>query len=135
MSVLAAPPKLLHGLDMPDAPPLLAVRALGKSVPGPRRLFRHLDLEVGAGELVAIIGESGVGKSTLLNILAGLDEANGTGVEARASSKCGAIESSSRWKRLMSFHGVRQSPKSCLSRVTAVLSAASFVSGPTRVAI
>lgn len=61
---------------MADAPPLLAVRALGKSVPGPRRLFRHLDLEVGAGELVAIIGESGVGKSTLLNILAGLDEAD-----------------------------------------------------------
>jgi putative ABC transport system ATP-binding protein len=57
-------------------PSLLAVRALGKSVPGPRRLFRHLDLHVGAGELVAIIGESGVGKSTLLNILAGLDEAD-----------------------------------------------------------
>ena len=76
MSALAEPPKLSHERDMPDAPPLLAVRALGKSVPGPRRLFRHLDLEVGAGELVAIIGESGVGKSTLLNILAGLDEAD-----------------------------------------------------------
>ena len=55
---------------------LLAVQALGKSVPGPRRLFQHLDLKVGSGELVAIIGESGVGKSTLLNILAGLDDAD-----------------------------------------------------------
>ena len=53
---------------------LLSVHALGKSVPGPRRLFGGLDLQVGSGELVAIIGESGVGKSTLLNILAGLDE-------------------------------------------------------------
>lgn len=44
-------------------------------MPGPRQLFRSLDLQVGAGELVAIIGESGVGKSTLLNILAGLDDA------------------------------------------------------------
>ncbi|WP_380783207.1 ABC transporter ATP-binding protein [Sphingomonas sp. R86520] len=61
---------------MPEAPSLLTVRALGKSVPGPRRLFRHLDLDVRAGELVAIIGESGVGKSTLLNILAGLDDAD-----------------------------------------------------------
>lgn len=57
-------------------PTLLDVRGLSKQVPGPRRLFRSLDLHVGAGELVAIIGESGVGKSTLLNILAGLDEAD-----------------------------------------------------------
>ncbi len=57
-------------------PSLLTVQALGKSVPGPRRLFEGLDLVVGAGELVAIIGESGVGKSTLLNILAGLDDAD-----------------------------------------------------------
>nr|WP_246617048.1 ABC transporter ATP-binding protein [Sphingomonas yunnanensis] len=39
-------------------------------------MFHSLDLQVAAGELVAIIGESGVGKSTLLNILAGLDDAD-----------------------------------------------------------
>lgn len=37
-------------------------------------VFERLDLELGAGEYVAIMGESGVGKSTLLNLLAGLDE-------------------------------------------------------------
>ncbi len=63
-----------------DTAPLLDVRALTKSVPGPRRLFRNLDLAVHGGELVAIIGESGVGKSTLLNILAGLDDADGGSV-------------------------------------------------------
>ncbi len=63
-----------------DTAPLLDVRALTKSVPGPRRLFRNLDLAVRGGELVAIIGESGVGKSTLLNILAGLDDADGGSV-------------------------------------------------------
>ena len=52
---------------------LLHLAGLGKSVPGGRMLFRNLDLTVGKGELVAIMGESGVGKSTLLNIVAGLD--------------------------------------------------------------
>jgi putative ABC transport system ATP-binding protein len=52
----------------------LQVSGLAKSVPGGRQLFDGLALSVAGGEIVAILGESGVGKSTLLNILAGLDE-------------------------------------------------------------
>ena len=40
---------------------------------GQLELFRELDLEVHAGEMVAIVGESGVGKSSLLHLLAALD--------------------------------------------------------------
>ncbi|NML15552.1 ABC transporter ATP-binding protein [Azohydromonas caseinilytica] len=44
-------------------------------------VFSHVDLEARSGEFIAILGESGVGKSTLLNCIAGLDEANGGSVE------------------------------------------------------
>ena len=38
------------------------------------RLFRDLSLEVAAGEMVAVVGESGAGKSSLLHLLAALDK-------------------------------------------------------------
>jgi lipoprotein-releasing system ATP-binding protein len=40
---------------------------------GPLTLFRNLDLEVRQGELIAIVGQSGTGKSTLLHLLGALD--------------------------------------------------------------
>lgn len=41
---------------------------------GALELFRGLDLEIHAGEMVAIVGESGAGKSSLLHLLAALDK-------------------------------------------------------------
>ncbi|HZE92659.1 MAG TPA: ABC transporter ATP-binding protein [Rhizobacter sp.] len=51
---------------------LLDVRALSKRY-GDATVFADVDLQVARGEFVAILGESGVGKSTLLNCIAGLD--------------------------------------------------------------
>ena len=55
---------------------LLELSSLRKSVPGGKLLFDGLNLSLGKGEFVAIKGESGVGKSTLLNMIAGLDLAD-----------------------------------------------------------
>jgi putative ABC transport system ATP-binding protein len=52
--------------------PLLAVDALAKRF-GDSAVFEDVSFTLARGELVAVLGESGVGKSTLLNVIAGLD--------------------------------------------------------------
>src|SRR5437016_6700969 len=57
----------------------LEARGIAKTYPvGETSLtvLRDLDLVVEAGEMVAIVGASGVGKSTLLHVLGGLDRAD-----------------------------------------------------------
>ena len=55
-------------------PPVLRLEGLGKRFsPDRPAIFAGIDLELRQGEYVAVMGESGVGKSTLLNLLAGLD--------------------------------------------------------------
>jgi sulfonate transport system ATP-binding protein len=69
--------QLLGNVTPPAAP---TARRAAVSLRGVRRAFgtrqvlSHIDLDIERGEFVALIGQSGTGKSTLLRALAGLDE-------------------------------------------------------------
>ena len=58
--------------------PLIHVRGLDLTVPaaaGPVNILKGIDLDIGTGEAVGIVGASGSGKTSLLMVLAGLERA------------------------------------------------------------
>ena len=57
---------------MPETPVMLQTRGLEYSYPSGLRVLEAVDLDLRAGEVVAIVGPSGCGKSTLLSLIADL---------------------------------------------------------------
>ena len=77
----------------------LRVEQLGKRY-GDTPVFAGVDFAVEPGEFVAIVGDSGVGKSTLLNCLAGLDTWD-TGSVTHGATRLDALTDTQRalWRR------------------------------------
>ncbi len=79
------------------AEPAILARGVRKSYgrgPAAVEVLRGLDLEVSAGEFVAILGRSGSGKSTLLNLLGLMDrpDAGELSVKGRRAAELGEME-------------------------------------------
>ncbi len=78
---------------VPDGQPGVVVRGLTKTYPGRRgrtiTAVEDVDLDVAPGQLVCIVGASGCGKSTMLNIIGGLDHATSGRVEVGGETVVG----------------------------------------------
>jgi len=82
--------------DTPEAGPILSLRGVGKSY-GAVVALRDVDLDIAPGELVAICGNNGAGKSSLVKIISGAEDlTTGTlsirGKQARFSSPHDALQ-------------------------------------------
>ena len=78
---------------------MLEITSLSRSFNGRVALY-STSLKLRDGEYVAIIGESGVGKSTLLNLIAGLDRADHGSVVLDGENLSGLDETAlTRWRR------------------------------------
>ncbi len=64
---------LVPAADPPGPATAASVRGVSRAFGG-RTVLDRLDLDIAAGEFIALIGRSGSGKSTLLRALAGLDQ-------------------------------------------------------------
>lgn len=66
-------------------PPILALSAVEKSF-GPVTVLRGVDFDVRAGEVHALMGENGAGKSTMIRIMSGAQQPSGGEIRLRGAA-------------------------------------------------
>jgi len=70
---------------------VLQIRGLSKAF-GEHKLFEDIYLRVGGGERIALLGENGTGKTTLLNIITGAEKPDGGSVRQGPSVRTAYLE-------------------------------------------
>ena len=71
-------------------------------------LFEDVGFELNAGERVGLVGPNGVGKTTLMRILAGLDQPDAGEVRLHAGARVALLQAAARVRARP--HAVRRGP-------------------------
>lgn len=71
---------------MSNHSPILNIKSVSKDF-GAVSALSNVDLQVHAGEVVALVGDNGAGKSTLVKILAGVHQASSGVIEFQGKSE------------------------------------------------
>jgi sulfonate transport system ATP-binding protein len=104
-----------------SASPTVRVRDLSRAFDG-RRVLRGVDLEIGPGEFVALLGASGSGKTTILRTLAGLERPDSGLVEVpRRRAVVFQEHRLMPWKRIRANVALGLDPKDAAERVPQTL--------------
>lgn len=85
--------------DNNDRDPLVILKKLDKAY-GKNELFEDVDLRVYFGDRIAIVGPNGIGKSTLLKILIGLEEPDAGSREIAKNATIGFLPQETHWDTL-----------------------------------
>ncbi len=79
--------------------PLLVLHGISKSY-GEEDLFSALDLTINSNDRIAIVGANGIGKSALLKIIIGIEEADEGNISKNKNLKIGYLPQETLWKSL-----------------------------------
>ncbi len=75
--------------SQPGSVPLIELRQVVKvykSAAGPVSALKRIDLQVSAGEFVVVLGKSGAGKTTLVNLISGIDRPTSGEIRVRETA-------------------------------------------------
>jgi len=98
-SKIKIPKKLIQNSGGANRDPLVILKEVAKNY-GKEELFARVRMKVMAGDHIAIVGANGIGKTTLLKIIIGQEEADEGTRELSRKARIGYLPQETHWESL-----------------------------------